>query len=267
MPFHESVTPTPFAGVGTRRPRGDASRPRRARSWSRSRTGAVVLAALLVGGTAGCSSNGSDAAASASPSGIGGAASASPSGSSGAASASPSAGSATPSPSTSPTGVGPIPTPGPSVIPKVSRPGQPSRPTITAGPATFSRSVAYSDGITLKVDRVTSGVETGQGPGVFAGREFAVFTVTMTNGTTKQIDAQQVVLTSTYGTRGLMAERVYAADTGAVDFGGQLAPGASATARYAFAIPAEQLGDVRLVVDFDGAHTSAEFDGDARQAS
>ncbi len=75
------------------------------------------------------------------------------------------------------------------------------------------------------------------------------------------------MLTSTYGTRGLVAERVYAADTGAVDFGGGLAPGATATARYAFAIPKNQLGDVRLVVDFDGTHTSAEFDGDARQAS
>ena len=64
-----------------------------------------------------------------------------------------------------------------------------------------------------------------------------------------------------------MAERVYAADSGAIDFGGQLAPGADATARYAFAVPTKQLGDVRLVVDFDGTHTSAEFDGDARKAS
>ena len=119
----------------------------------------------------------------------------------------------------------------------------------------------------MKVDKVTSGVETGQGPGVFTGREFAVFTVTVKNGTAKPIDAQQVVLTSTYGTRGLVAERVYAPDARAADFGGQLAPGATATARYAFAIPAKQLGDVRLVVDFDGTHTSAQFDGDARQAS
>lgn len=254
MQFHESVATTLSEGVGTRRPGGDASRSRGARSWSRSRTGAVVLALLVVGSTAACSSSGDD-----------GASSASPSGSSTAASSAPSASSA--SPSASPTGGGPTPTPGPSVIPKVSRPGQPSKPTITAGPATFSRSVSYSDGITVKVDKVTAGVETGQGPGVFAGREFAVFTVTIKNGTTKPIDAQQVVLTSTYGARGLVAERVYAADAGAVDFGGGLAPGASATARYAFAIPKDQLGDVRLVVDFDGAHTSAEFDGDARQAS
>ena len=133
--------------------------------------------------------------------------------------------------------------------------------------ATFEAPVSYPDGVTLKVDKVTPGVETGQGPGVFAGREFAVFTVTMHNGTKKPIDAQSVVVTSTYGPKGLVAERVYAADSGAVDFGGQIAPGADATARYAFAVPTKQLGDVRLVVDFDGTHTSAEFDGDARKAS
>jgi hypothetical protein len=212
----------------------------------------LAVALLVAAGTAACSSSGDDAAASATPS---------PS-----ASASSAPGPSE-SPSPSPTGGGPTPTPGPSVIPKVKRPGQPSKPTVSAAPATFKAPVSYADGITLKVDKVTPGVETGQGPGVFAGREFAVFTVTMHNGTKKPIDAQQVVVTSTYGSKGLVAERVYAADAKASDFGGQLAPGANATARYAFAVPAKQLGDVRLVVDFDGTHTSAEFDGDARQAS
>ena len=251
MQFHESVTTTRAPGVGVRPSGGEASGSRGARSWTRSRSGALAIAVLLAGGVAGCSTSEGNTAASSSTS----------------LSTSTSSAAPSESPSPSPTGGGPTPTPGPSVIPKVNRPGQPSKPTISAAPATFTKAVSYSDGITVKVDKVTTGVETGQGPGVFTGREFAVFTVSMKNGTTKPIDAQQVVLTSTYGARDLVAERVYAADTKAVDFGGQLAPGATATARYAFAVPTKQLGDVRLVVDFDGTHTSAEFDGDARQAS
>jgi hypothetical protein len=251
MQFHESVTTPRATGAGTRPSGDEAPRSRGVRSWTRSRTGALAIVLLVAGGTAACSSSdgGEAKTAAASPT-------------TSASSAAPSA-----SPSPSPTGGGPTPTPGPSVIPKVSRPGQPTKPTVSAGRATFEAPVAYPDGVTLKVQNVVPGVETGEGPGVFAGREFAVFTVTMHNGTTKPIDAQSVVVTSTYGKRGLVAERVYAADTDAVDFGGQIAPGADATARYAFAVPTKQLGDVRLVVDFDGTHTSAEFDGDARKAS
>lgn len=228
-----------------------APRPRRARS----RAGALLLAVVVVGSSAACASDASDGAAAASPS-------PSVSGSSAAASQPPSE-----APSPSPTGGGPVPTPGPAVVPKVSRPGQPSKPTISAPPSAFKAPVTYPDGVSVRIDKVTPGVETGHGAGVFAGRQFAVFTVTLRNGTSRPMDLQQIVLTSTYGPRNLVAERVYAADAGAVDFGGRLAPGATATARYAFAVPTDQLGDVRLVADFDGVHTSAEFTGDARQVS
>ena len=224
---------------------------------TRTRSAAVLLslAVLVAGGASACSSSDAPADAAAPSTTVSAAASPSPTAS------------ASPSPSPSPTAVGPTPAPAPSVIAKVSRPGQPGRPTVTAAPAPFASAVKYADGIALTVDAVDSGVETGQGPGVFAGREFAVFTVTLRNGTTKPLDAQQVVVTATYGSKDLLAERVYANDTRAVDFGGSIAPGATATARYAFAVPKSQLRDARLVVDFDGAHTSAQFDGDAREAS
>lgn len=230
-------------------------RPRARRS--RWRAAALLLAVVVVGSSTACASDAGGGAAAAPPS---------PSTSSPSASAEPSQ---TPSesPSPSPTGGGPVPTPGPSVIPKVIRPGQPSKPTVSAPPAAFKSPVTYPDGVKVKVAKVVPGVETGHGAGVFAGRQFAVFTVTIHNGTSRPMDLQQVVLTSTYGPRNLVAERVYAADAGAVDFGGSLAPGADATARYAFAVPTNQLGDVRLIADFDGVHTSAEFTGDARQVS
>jgi hypothetical protein len=265
MQFHQSTSTTRTEGSRVHPPAGGASAIQGPRSLARTRNGAVILALLVAGSTAACSSGGTDGEAGsvAAKASTGVAAKASAS----APSASASSAAPTQSPSPSPTGGGPTPTPGPSAIPKVSRPGQPTKPSVSAAPKSFTAPVSYGDGITVTVDKVTPGVETGHGPGIFAGREFAVFTVTMHNGTKKPMDAQQVVVTSTYGKRNLVAERVYAADAKTVDFGGRLAPGADATARYAFAVPAKQLGDARLVVDFDGTHTSAEFDGDARKAS
>jgi hypothetical protein len=255
MQFRHSMTTMHREEVRAHPARGGASPTQGHRSLARSRAG-LVLALLVAATTAACASGDTDEGA--------GSVAAKPSSS---ASSSASSAAPTQSPAPSPTGGGPTPTPGPSAIPKVRRPGQPTKPAVSAAPTSFTAPVSYADGVTVTVDKVTPGVETGHGPGVFAGREFAVFTVTMHNGTKKAMDAQQVVVTSTYGKRNLVAERVYAADAGAIDFGGRLAPGASATARYAFAVPAKQLGDARLVVDFDGTHTSAEFHGDARQAS
>ena len=55
--------------------------------------------------------------------------------------------------------------------------------------------------------------------------------------------------------------RVYAAEAETVDLAGVLAAGESATAAYAFAVPADARDEVTLVVDFDGDHTSAIFRG------
>lgn len=179
-------------------------------------------------------------------------------------SASPSTAPSAPSPT--PTQVGPTPTPGPSVVPKVKRPGQPSRPTVSASPEPFDAAVSYPDGVSLSVDGVTSGIETGTALGQFAGREYAVFAVTLKNGSSRPLDLQSVVVTATYGAKNLVAERVYADGSGAVDFGGSLPARGSAQAKYVFAVPKASLRDARLVVDFDGVHTSAEFRGDARRA-
>jgi hypothetical protein len=229
---------------------GDSAR---ALGWSSAlqyRARAVLVAAVVAAGsTTACSSGSADGAA----------ADAGPASTAVRPSSGPAVGSTQPP--------GPTPTPAPSEVVKVIRRGPASTPTITAAPAAFAGAVSYPDGLELTVDEVESAVESGQGPGVFAGREFAVFTVGLRNGTRGAIDVQQVVVTATYGPRYLVAERVYANDARAVDFGGSINPGASATARYAFAVPAAQLGDVRLVVDVDGIHTSAQFRGDTRPVS
>ncbi len=232
-------------------PRGRAVVPPATRVPARTRVAALVGGLALVALTA-CS--GSDSTETAAPS------------ASATTSPSASAPTETARPTPSPTAVGPTPTAAPSVIAKVKRSGAPATPTVSAAPAAFDAAVAYPDGVRLTVGKVTSGVESGQGPGAFAGREFAVFEVRLENKTGKAIDLQQVVVTATYGAKNLVAERVYADDVDARDFGGTLAAGKTAGARYAFAVPKASLTKSRLVVDFDGVHTSAEFRGDARAA-
>jgi hypothetical protein len=215
--------------------------------------GGLLAAAMVIAAVAACSDADRPATA-----GAVGSATAAPT----ATTASP--GTPTSSPTVPGTTAGPTVTPVPGAVPKVTRPGQPGRPTVGAAPGRFGGAVGYPDGVRLTVDRVLTGVETGKGPGAFAGREYATFTITLTNGSRATLDLQQVVVSAGYGSRNRPAVPVYAQGTGAVDFGGRLAPRARSSARYAFAVPAAELGRVRLVVDFDGIHTSAEFNGSAK---
>ena len=54
---------------------------------------------------------------------------------------------------------------------------------------------------------------------------------------------------------------VYTAEAKVSDFAGTLKAGATVSARYAFAVPRSSRSKVTVVVDFDGAHTSAVFRG------
>lgn len=167
----------------------------------------------------------------------------------------------TPSTETTPTTVAPpLPQPVKSVA-KVKRAGQPNTPSISAPAAKFSAPVAYPDGITLKITKAEKGVETGHGPGVMAGRQYVRFTVTLTNGSAKAVNLNEVVVTTTYGASSQLAAPVYTQSAGTADFFGTVKPGASATAKYAFAVPVKDLGRVAMVVDFDGLHTSATYTG------
>ena len=207
------------------------------------------------------------ALAAASLSGCGGTgqAAASTAGTSSASSSSPST--PTQSPTESPTSEAtpttvspPLPQPVPSVT-KVKRVGQPDTPSVSAPGAKFNAPVAYPDGVTLALTKADKGIEKGHGPGVMAGREYVRFTVKLTNGSSKAINLNQVVVTTTYGTTNQLAAPVYTEGAGTYDFSGTVQPGASATALYAFAVPTKQLNRVRMVVDFDGLHTSATYTG------
>jgi hypothetical protein len=114
--------------------------------------------------------------------------------------------------------------------------------------------------VSIAIDRITRAVETGQGPGTFNGRRITTFTVTLTNASDKPINVSEVVVTTRYGSPARLAAPVYD-DATAGDFTGSVEPGRSASARYTFAIPADQKQSVVTVVDFDDRHVPAQFSG------
>ncbi len=187
----------------------------------------------------------------------------------GSAGASPGDGSAGPSSdddNARPSGTPALPLPNPVTTPiaKAVRGDQPTQPSITAAADTsaFSDTVSYSDGVTLKITKARKAAEEGHGPGVFPGREYVAFDVEVTNGSGAAVDLSSVVVSAHYGDAKQLAPAVYTASAETADLHGTVQPGGGkATGTYAFAVPASELGNVTLVVDFDGAHASAVYSG------
>jgi hypothetical protein len=223
----------------------------------RPRVAAVLLVgAVGVTGLAGCASSSADAAAGAAAGAPAAVAAAKAPGSTPATRASTSA-TGTPDP----TGTAkPPPDQLAAALPSVVRPtkaGQPAR--IKASAAPFTGTVAFGDGVRVKVTSVKQGASTGQGPGVFSGAPRTAVGVQIVNGTKQSLDLSRVVVTMTYGTPKRVASPVY--EVGAVDFAGILAAGASANATYMYSIPTGSLSNVTMAVDFDGGHAAATFTG------
>ncbi|MFZ1286061.1 MAG: hypothetical protein WAR57_03360 [Candidatus Phosphoribacter sp.] len=163
----------------------------------------------------------------------------------------------------SPTGTPDAPpaNPAPSTIPKVQRPGSSGAPTVVAAEGAFNRPASYPDGVVLAILTAVRAVEEGAGAGAFPGRELVILELELRNGSAEPINLDQVVITAFYGQSRQLAAPVYAATTQVRDFSGTVAAGATATARYAFAIPTSELSAVTMVVDFDDRHGSATFSG------
>jgi hypothetical protein len=175
--------------------------------------------------------------------------------------AEPSVASSTEPGSPSGTPAPPLPNPAPSSIPKVTRPDSTGAPSLSAAPAGFATAAAYPDGVVVSIVKASKAIETGQGPGVFAGRELLVVDVQITNGSAAPITLNQVVMTTYYGQAKQLAPGVYPGNVEVKDFSGTVSPAATSSARYAFAVPAAELSVVTMVVDFDASHASAVFTG------
>jgi hypothetical protein len=84
--------------------------------------------------------------------------------------------------------------------------------------------------------------------------------MTVHNRSRHALDLNAVVVTTMYGSPARIAAPVYEDSSGS-DFGGKLAAGRSASARYVFAIPSGQGDRVVTMVDFDDVHLAARFTG------
>jgi hypothetical protein len=144
----------------------------------------------------------------------------------------------------------------------VIRNGKKPKPSLRAGKGAFAKTKAakYPDGVTVTIERVKHQAEKGRGPGAFTGRADTMLAIAVTNRSKQAIDLTSVVVTTSYGKPAQLAAPVYD-DPAVGDFSGSLKPGATATATYAFAIPAKQRGHVETTVDFDATHVPAEFAG------
>lgn len=144
-------------------------------------------------------------------------------------------------------------------VTKVQRPGD-AAPSITAKPGDTDGKVSYSDGVQLSIANVTFGKETKEGPGMFPGRQYAILDLQIKNGSTKTLSLNTVVVT-VLDKNGKAVNPVYVDEAKVSDFAGDLKPGSTVKARYAFAVPKSSRSKVTVVVDFDGVHSSAVFRG------
>lgn len=148
----------------------------------------------------------------------------------------------------------------------VVRNGKVPQPRVEARKGGFSTAapVTYPDGVSLTVERVGAGVEQGHGPDAFPGRLHTTISISIHNRSARAINLNQVVVTTMYGAAPARVAAPVYVDQPAEDFSGTIQPGGSASATYAFAIPAGQAGNVVTMVDFDDVHVAAEFVGSAR---
>lgn len=133
----------------------------------------------------------------------------------------------------------------------------------SAGKLSPNSTIRYSDGVVIRMVRVTQGAEKGQGPGVLPGRSYMAFSFAIENHAGGALDVSNVVVSATYGSPSRLASPVYDDDLGQ-DFSGQALPASIKTATYKFAIPNDQRSTLNLNVDLDATHDPAQFTGGLR---
>ncbi len=151
----------------------------------------------------------------------------------------------------------------PRSIGPAKRPGVSVDSELTVPDRSFGSAAEYADGLRVRVARIANKTVEAIGPGALVG-PVSVFTLKVTSESSSPIDLSTAVVTAVYGgTPGLLADPCY--DVPVRDLAGTLKSGGSITARYAFFIPADALGDVDLHVDLDGKRVPAVFTGTTQQ--
>lgn len=128
----------------------------------------------------------------------------------------------------------------------------------TLAPVPMTSPAKLPGKVTLAVVRTTSGTVTGAGPGVVNGQAQVAFTLKFTNSSSKPFDVDTVEVNAWYGTTKKPASPD---STATKPFHGALAPGSSATAVYAFAIPSTARDHVGLSAWYQQGGPTVVFEG------
>lgn len=174
------------------------------------------------------------------------------------------AASPTSEPTTGGTAVQPDPR-APRDLGPVKRPGEPRTPPgelLRAADADLDSSATYPDAVSVRILGHTNRQVNGLGPGATSG-PVTMFRISVTNDSDAALRLGSVVVSAVYGPgTGFVADPSYDLPVG--DLAGTLRPGATRTAKYAFAIPVDARDRIRLYVDLDGSRVPAVFTGSIR---
>lgn len=127
--------------------------------------------------------------------------------------------------------------------------------------AKFGESFEYLDGLTVTVTGAGAGIasDTAAGAEVTEGQMY-LFTVEVMNGSEEIFDPAMFRAEVNYGPEGTAASMVFDSAQNIGDrFQGRILPGKKQTVTYAFAIPADKLGEVLMIVSPSYEHAEKLF--------
>jgi hypothetical protein len=107
---------------------------------------------------------------------------------------------------------------------------------------------AYEDGLTVEVTALAPYTPGDFAIGADTADSAITFSVTITNGTSEPVDLAITTVNVNAGAAGNVAEEIYDGDMGG-GFTGAVLPGKAATAAYAFAVDASDLGEIVIEVE------------------
>ena len=127
--------------------------------------------------------------------------------------------------------------------------------------AKFGESFEYMDGLAVTVTGAGAAIasETAAGAEVTEGQMY-LFTVEVVNGSEEIFDPAMFMAEVNYGPEGTAASQVFDSAQNLGDrFQGRILPGKKQTVTYAFAIPADKLGEVLMIVSPSYEHAEQLF--------
>ena len=139
----------------------------------------------------------------------------------------------------------------------------PTPTTDVVSGAKYDSQFIWDDNLAVHVKPVglAKASATAAGAEATAG-DMYLFEISIINGTGKTFDPAMFQADVNYGATGAAAQRVFDSGQGIGDnFQGKILSGKQQTVKFAYAIPADQLADVQMVVSPSFMHTEAIFTG------